>query len=150
MACRSPAASPAIRASSVLGSKVRAARMAGVSRDGQRSTAANIEAPLVRPGPRWPRHNHKTDEGGPRRQGPANYLAPDPGHPASRGELPPVPYRGHVISQESLLMTESPLTAFSNHAAELVARAADSIVAVHGGGRRSVSGIHWRPGIIVT
>jgi S1-C subfamily serine protease len=47
-------------------------------------------------------------------------------------------------------MTESPLTAFSNHAAELVARAADSIVAVHGGGRRSVSGIHWRPGIIVT
>jgi S1-C subfamily serine protease len=47
-------------------------------------------------------------------------------------------------------MTESPLTAFSHHAAELVARAAESVVAVHGGGRRSVSGIHWRPGIIVT
>jgi S1-C subfamily serine protease len=49
-------------------------------------------------------------------------------------------------------MTEfpNPLTAFSDHAAALVERAAGSIVAVHGGGRRSSSGIHWRPGIIVT
>ncbi len=49
-------------------------------------------------------------------------------------------------------MTEStnPLVAFSDHAALLVERAAGSIVAVHGGGRRSSSGIHWRPGIIVT
>jgi len=49
-------------------------------------------------------------------------------------------------------MTESsnPLVAFSDHAAQLVARAAGSIVAVHGGGRRSCSGIHWRSGIIVT
>jgi S1-C subfamily serine protease len=49
-------------------------------------------------------------------------------------------------------MTEStnPLVAFSDHAAQLVERAAGSIVAVHGGGRRSSSGIHWRPGIIVT
>jgi S1-C subfamily serine protease len=49
-------------------------------------------------------------------------------------------------------MTESsnPLVAFSDHAAQLVARAAGSIVAVHGGGRRSWSGIHWRSGIIVT
>jgi S1-C subfamily serine protease len=49
-------------------------------------------------------------------------------------------------------MTESPnaLTAFSDHAAALVERGAGSVVAVHGGGRRSSSGIHWRPGIIVT
>jgi S1-C subfamily serine protease len=49
-------------------------------------------------------------------------------------------------------MTEptNPLVAFSDHAAQLVERAAGSIVAVHGGGRRSSSGIHWRPGIIVT
>ncbi len=49
-------------------------------------------------------------------------------------------------------MTEStnPLVAFSDHAGQLVERAAGRIVAVHGGGRRSTSGIHWRPGIIVT
>lgn len=49
-------------------------------------------------------------------------------------------------------MTKSinPLVAFSDHAAALVERAAGSIVAVHGGGRRSSSGIHWRSGIIVT
>jgi S1-C subfamily serine protease len=54
-------------------------------------------------------------------------------------------------------MTESPMTefpnpliAFSDYAAALVERAAGSIVAVHGGGRRASSGIHWRPGIIVT
>ncbi len=49
-------------------------------------------------------------------------------------------------------MTESanPLVAFSDQAARLVGRAAAGIVAVHGGGRRSTSGIHWRPGIIVT
>jgi S1-C subfamily serine protease len=49
-------------------------------------------------------------------------------------------------------MTESisPLVAFSDHTAELVERVAGSIVAVHGGGRRSSSGIHWRSGIIVT
>jgi S1-C subfamily serine protease len=49
-------------------------------------------------------------------------------------------------------MTEipNPLIAFSDHAAALVERAAASIVAVHGGGGRSSSGIHWRPGIIVT
>ena len=44
----------------------------------------------------------------------------------------------------------NPLVAFSDHAARLVERAAGGIVAVHGGGRRSTSGIHWRPGIIVT
>src|SRR5258707_8949367 len=49
-------------------------------------------------------------------------------------------------------MTEpsNPLAAFSDHAAKLVERAAGSVVAVHGDGRRSSSGIHWRSGIIVT
>ena len=43
----------------------------------------------------------------------------------------------------------SPLTALSNHVALLVERASASIVAVQGG-RWSSSGIHWRPGVIVT
>jgi len=49
-------------------------------------------------------------------------------------------------------MTEfpNPLIAFSDHAAALVERGAGSVVSVHGGGRRASSGIHWRPGIIVT
>ena len=49
-------------------------------------------------------------------------------------------------------MTESthPLAAFSEEAAQVVERAAGSVVAVHGGGRRSASGIHWRAGVIVT
>ena len=49
-------------------------------------------------------------------------------------------------------MAEStnPLVAFSDHAAQLVERTASSIVAVHGGGRGSSSGIHWRSGVIVT
>jgi S1-C subfamily serine protease len=42
------------------------------------------------------------------------------------------------------------LHAFSDHAADLVERAAPCIVAVHGGSRLAVSGIHWRPGIVVT
>lgn len=40
------------------------------------------------------------------------------------------------------------LAAFSDQLAALVEQAAPSIVAVHGGGR--ASGIHWRPGVIVT
>jgi S1-C subfamily serine protease len=49
-------------------------------------------------------------------------------------------------------MTESnnPLAAFSDHAAQHVEHVAASVVAVHGGGRRSTSGVHWRSGIIVT
>jgi S1-C subfamily serine protease len=49
-------------------------------------------------------------------------------------------------------MTEptNPLVAFSEHAGQLVERTAGGIVAVHAGGRRASSGIHWRPGIIVT
>ena len=49
-------------------------------------------------------------------------------------------------------MAESinPLVAFSDHAAQLVERTGSSIVAVHGGGRGSSSGIHWRSGVIVT
>src|SRR5262245_25100630 len=47
-------------------------------------------------------------------------------------------------------MAESinPLAAFSEQTAQLVERVARSVVAVHGGGR--ASGIHWRPGVIVT
>ena len=49
-------------------------------------------------------------------------------------------------------MAESinPLVAFSDHVAQLVEHTASSIVAVHGGGRVSSSGIHWRSGVIVT
>jgi S1-C subfamily serine protease len=39
---------------------------------------------------------------------------------------------------------------FSNSAAELVERAAASVVSVRGGGRWSTSGVHWRSGVIVT
>lgn len=39
---------------------------------------------------------------------------------------------------------------FSNQLAALVAAAAQSVVAVHGGGRRPSSGIIWQPGIVVT
>src|SRR5580704_10104925 len=78
---------------------------------------------------------------------------PAPGHPASSRGCMVMPYRGHAhLFLESLHMTESnnPLVAFSDSAARLVERAAGSIVAVHGGGRRATSGIHWRSGIIVT
>ena len=44
----------------------------------------------------------------------------------------------------------NPLVALSDHTAQLVERTASSIVAVHGGGRASSSGIHWRSGVIVT
>jgi S1-C subfamily serine protease len=44
----------------------------------------------------------------------------------------------------------NPLVAFSDHAAQLVERTGSGIVGVHGGGRRSSSGIHWRSGVIVT
>jgi S1-C subfamily serine protease len=44
----------------------------------------------------------------------------------------------------------NPLVAFSEHAAQLVERTGSGIVAVHGGGRRSSSGIHWRSGVVVT
>ena len=49
-------------------------------------------------------------------------------------------------------MAESinPLVGFSDHVAQLVERTGSSIVAVHGGGRGSSSGIHWRSGVIVT
>jgi S1-C subfamily serine protease len=44
--------------------------------------------------------------------------------------------------------TTNPLAALSDHTAQLVERVGQSVVAVHGGGR--ASGIHWRPGVIVT
>jgi S1-C subfamily serine protease len=44
----------------------------------------------------------------------------------------------------------NPLVAFSDHSIQLVERTARSLVTVHGGGRWSASGIHWRSGVIVT
>jgi S1-C subfamily serine protease len=43
-----------------------------------------------------------------------------------------------------------PLLAFSDQTAALVERTAKSIVAVQGGAHRAVSGIFWRPGVVVT
>jgi S1-C subfamily serine protease len=45
---------------------------------------------------------------------------------------------------------DNSLSAFSTHVADLVELAAASIVSVHGGGRWSSSGIHWRSGIVIT
>src|SRR5215471_20409202 len=49
-------------------------------------------------------------------------------------------------------MTESnnPLVALSAAGAQLVERAAKAVVAVQHGGRGTISGIHWRSGVIVT
>jgi S1-C subfamily serine protease len=48
-------------------------------------------------------------------------------------------------------MTEdNPLLAFSDRVAALVEGVAAGIVTVHGGGRGTSSGIHWRSGVIVT
>jgi S1-C subfamily serine protease len=49
-------------------------------------------------------------------------------------------------------MTESnnPLLALSAAGAQLVERAAKTVVAVHHGGRGTISGVHWRSGVIVT
>jgi S1-C subfamily serine protease len=44
--------------------------------------------------------------------------------------------------------SSNPLIALSDHIAQIVERAAQGVVAVHGGGRSS--GIHWRSGVIVT
>jgi S1-C subfamily serine protease len=51
-----------------------------------------------------------------------------------------------------MVVTEipNPFVAFSGHMTALVERAAGSIVTVHGAGRWSASGIHWRSGVIVT
>jgi len=46
--------------------------------------------------------------------------------------------------------TINALASLSDSTAELVERAARSVVAVHSGGRRPASGIHWRSGIVVT
>lgn len=44
----------------------------------------------------------------------------------------------------------TPLSQLSEDLARIVEQASRSIVAVHGGGRVAASGIHWRPGVIVT
>jgi len=50
---------------------------------------------------------------------------------------------------DAVSTTQSPLQ-FSNQLAATVAAAAQSVVAVHGGGRRPSSGIIWQPGLVVT
>jgi S1-C subfamily serine protease len=63
---------------------------------------------------------------------------------------------GHIARHDrhrSNPMTDTlsdPLALYSDRVAALVETAARSVVAVHGGGRRSTSAIHWRPGILVT
>jgi S1-C subfamily serine protease len=47
-------------------------------------------------------------------------------------------------------LATAPLLAFSNAIADLVARTAASVVAIDGGGRYPSSGLHWRPGLVVT
>ncbi len=49
-------------------------------------------------------------------------------------------------------MTDTPdlLSQFSDRLADLIDSAAAGVVAVDGGGRWPISGIHWRPGVIVT
>ena len=49
-----------------------------------------------------------------------------------------------------MIDTTNPHVALSDNAANLIEHAASSVVSVHGGSRRSSSGIHWRSGIIVT
>jgi S1-C subfamily serine protease len=73
-------------------------------------------------------------------------------HSASRREFASMSYRDQAIFLGEMVMVEPgiPLLAFSDDVAELVERAASSIVAVHGGGRWPSSGIHWRSGVIVT
>jgi S1-C subfamily serine protease len=51
---------------------------------------------------------------------------------------------------ESMSESENPLIAYSDHAARLVDAVAGAIVSVEAGGRARPSGIHWRPGVIVT
>jgi S1-C subfamily serine protease len=55
-------------------------------------------------------------------------------------------------TEEIFAMAEalSSIIAVSDATAQLVERAAGSIVSVRGGGRWHSSGIHWRPGVIVT
>jgi S1-C subfamily serine protease len=60
-----------------------------------------------------------------------------------------VPY---AVQQVEVLMPDSTnsLLALSSAAADVVERAAKAVVAVAHGGRGTISGIHWRSGVIVT
>jgi S1-C subfamily serine protease len=58
---------------------------------------------------------------------------------------------GHEQQSEAFMAEpNNSLPAFSTAAAELVEHAAKSTVAVAHGGRGTISGIHWRPGVVVT
>jgi len=49
-----------------------------------------------------------------------------------------------------MVESNNSLVAFSDQVAQLVERTAGSVVAVHYPGNGSSSGIHWRPGVIIT
>ncbi|HEY7296526.1 MAG TPA: S1C family serine protease [Xanthobacteraceae bacterium] len=49
-----------------------------------------------------------------------------------------------------MAQAENHLIGLSDNMAQLVERAAGTVVAVHGRGHRSSSGIHWRSGVVVT
>jgi S1-C subfamily serine protease len=71
---------------------------------------------------------------------------------ASRSALAPVTYPTKRFYPGAIIMAalDSSLLVFSDRVAELVEQTARSIVTVHGGGRWSSSGIHWRSGVAVT
>jgi S1-C subfamily serine protease len=57
--------------------------------------------------------------------------------------------RPNIHRRGLIMATPDSLLAFSDQTADLVARTANSVVAVHGAGR-PLSGILWRPGAVVT
>src|SRR5947208_16440144 len=64
--------------------------------------------------------------------------------------MPAMQFRSLKVSKEPVMIkTNNPLTQFSEHAAKIVEEVAGCVVAVHGG-RWSSSGVHWRPGVVVT
>jgi S1-C subfamily serine protease len=74
-----------------------------------------------------------------------------PGHLASGASVGAMPaFGGDAEEVFAMVETVSSLVALSDATAQLVEHAAGSIVSVRGGGRWHSSGIHWRPGVVVT
>ena len=72
-----------------------------------------------------------------------------PAHLADGAGRRALPYRGHA-AETFMTDTTDFLTQFSDRLADLAESAGAGVVAVASGGRWPVSGIHWRPGVIVT
>src|SRR5262245_30323592 len=75
---------------------------------------------------------------------------PEPGHLASRRQFASMPYRGHTLFILERQLWSNPAAPFSRSLSTPRSWSRGSIVAVHGGGHRPLSGIHWRSGVIVT